>query len=123
MTALAVAIGGALGAAMRYLIDVLVQERNRGPFPRGTLVVNVMGTFVLGLVLGLAEAGSLGSGAVALLGSGVCGALTTYSTFSVDTVRLLEEHRIPTAARYVGLSLALGMIAAVAGWSLALLLT
>lgn len=123
MTALAVALGGALGAPLRYLIDVWLQERNGGPFPRGTLAVNVIGTFVLGVVLGLAAGGSVGDGVVALLGTGLCGALTTYSTFSLDAVRLVEEGRARTAAAYVALSLILGIAAALAGWEVALVVT
>jgi fluoride exporter len=120
--ALAVGVGGALGAPLRYLIDLWVQERHTGRMPWGTFCVNVIGTFVLGVVLGLVSVGGLADGAAALLGTGLCGALTTYSTFSVEAVRLMEDGRARVALAYVALSLTLGILACLAGWSLALLL-
>jgi fluoride exporter len=85
MTLLLVALGGALGAPLRYLVDRGVQARCGPAFPWGTLTVNVAGSLVLGLVAGFSGA------AYSLLGAGFCGALTTYSAFSHETLRLLEE--------------------------------
>jgi fluoride exporter len=85
VTLLLVALGGALGAPVRYLVDRAVQGRHDSVFPWGTFVVNVAGSLVLGLVAGLSGA------AFSLLGVGFCGALTTYSTFSYETLRLLED--------------------------------
>lgn len=85
MTLLLVALGGALGAPLRYLVDRTVQARHDSVFPWGTFAVNVSGSLVLGLVAGLSGA------AYSLLGVGLCGAFTTYSTFSYETLRLLEE--------------------------------
>jgi fluoride exporter len=86
VTVLLVALGAAVGAPLRYLVDRSVQARHDSLFPWGTFAVNVTGSFVLGLVARLA------SGALfALLGTGFCGALTTYSTFGYETVRLLQE--------------------------------
>lgn len=119
--ALAVAAGGAVGAPLRYLIDVWVQERRERRLPWGTFVVNMMGTFVLGVVLALAAAGGLSTGVEALLATGLCGALTTYSTFSVEAVRLVEDGYSRTAAAYVGLSLGLGVLACFAGWGVGVL--
>jgi CrcB protein len=85
VTLLLVALGGALGAPLRYLVDRAVQARHDSVFPWGTLTVNVAGSLVLGLVAGFSGA------AYSLLGIGFCGALTTYSTFSYETLRLLEE--------------------------------
>lgn len=121
--ALAVAAGGAVGAPLRYLIDLWVQERHEWRLPWGTLTVNMIGTFVLGVVLAIAAAGGLSAGVEALLATGLCGALTTYSTFSVEAVRLVEDGYARAAAVYVGLSLGLGVLACLAGWGVGVLAT
>ena len=72
-----VAAGGAVGAALRYLIDRTVTALTRGEFPWGTFVVNVLGTFPLGLLVGAGTVVAVPSGATVLLSVGVCGALTT----------------------------------------------
>lgn len=116
MTALLVLLGGAVGAPTRYLTDVVVQSRHRSVLPWGTVTVNVVGSFVLGLVAGLASSGHLASWALTLVGTGFCGALTTFSTFSYETVRLAHEGRWRAAAANVVISLALGLAAVVLGW-------
>jgi CrcB protein len=88
---LLVAVGGALGAAARYLLDRAVAVRQTGPFPLGTLVINVSGSIALGLLLGLAIAQQLPTSVVALAGTGFLGAYTTFSTFTFETLRLLED--------------------------------
>ncbi|WP_235900692.1 fluoride efflux transporter FluC [Lolliginicoccus suaedae] len=85
---LLVVIGAAVGAPLRYLADRWISTFHDGAFPWGTLAVNVAGCGLLGAVTGLALPGDL----VLLVGVGLCGALTTYSTFALDTVRL-AEHR------------------------------
>ena len=77
MTAILVALGAAVGAPLRYLLGHWLDAR----LPWGTITVNVVGSFLLGLFSGLA----LGGDAMALLGTGFCGALTTYSAFAVQT--------------------------------------
>ncbi|MCI0383457.1 fluoride efflux transporter CrcB [Streptomyces sp. CNQ085] len=86
-----VALGGAAGACLRYAVDRAVQSRHESVFPWGTTTVNAAGSLLLGLVTGAAGAGAAGPGAAALLGTGLCGALTTYSTFSYETLRLAER--------------------------------
>ncbi|HWU21342.1 MAG TPA: fluoride efflux transporter CrcB [Nocardioides sp.] len=112
MTVLLVLLGGAIGAPARYLTDVMIQSRNRAPMPWGTLAVNLVGSSVLGLVGGAAPS----AGFAALVGTGFCGALTTYSTFGFETVRLLEERKPQVAATYVALSLLVGLTAVSLGW-------
>lgn len=80
--------GGAIGAVLRYLVsDLVVRRQGDTPFPLSTLVVNVIGSFVLGLVI----LGGFGETVTLFFGVGVCGAFTTYSSFSVQTVRLWER--------------------------------
>lgn len=84
MTLLLVAFGAALGAPLRYAVDRIVQARHATGFPWGTFTVNAAGSLVLGLTLGLTASPA----AIALVGTGFCGALTTYSTFGYETVQL-----------------------------------
>jgi CrcB protein len=113
VTILLVLIGGAIGAPLRYLTDQAVQRRRRTAFPWGTWTVNVIGSFVLGLV---AAAGP--TWVVTLVGTGFCGALTTFSTFGYETVRLAEEGDTAGAVANVAGSLAAGLAAAALGWAL-----
>ncbi|WP_420362374.1 fluoride efflux transporter CrcB [Curtobacterium aetherium] len=87
-----VALGGGVGAALRFVLDGLVKARLTR-FPLGTLLINVSGSFVLGLLTGLGEAGTIAAPAVAVLGTGMMGGYTTFSTASVETVQLLRSGR------------------------------
>ncbi|MEU0399439.1 fluoride efflux transporter CrcB [Streptomyces sp. NPDC006197] len=104
MNWLLVVAGAAVGAPLRYLTDRAVQARHDSVFPWGTFTVNVVGSFVLGLLTGVASAQ-----AQLLLGTGLCGALTTYSTFSYETFRLYENGAKGYAALNVTGSLAAGL--------------
>ncbi len=106
-----VALGAAVGAPLRYVVDRAVQRRTPGAFPWGTLTVNVMGSFVLGVVAagGSAEAGLL-------VGVGWCGALTTFSTFGYETERLAAAGSELTAALNAVGSVLAGLLAATLGW-------
>ena len=115
MTVLLVALGAAIGAPLRYLADRAVQARRDSVFPWGTWCVNVAGSFLLGLLAtGLAE-GGVSTGVLAALGTGLCGALTTYSTFGYETFRLLEDGSTAYALMNVVASLVAGLAAAVLG--------
>jgi CrcB protein len=113
VTVLLVLLGGAVGAPARYLTDVTVQRWHGTSFPWGTWTVNVVGSFIFGVV---AAAGP--GWVVTLAGTGFCGALTTFSTFGYETVRLAEEGQRPTAMWNVIASLAAGLAAAALGWAL-----
>ncbi|WP_441250947.1 fluoride efflux transporter CrcB [Kitasatospora sp. McL0602] len=116
---LLVAAGAAVGAPLRYLTDRAVQARHDTVFPWGTFTVNVVGCAVLGLLTGAVTAGVSSPGLQLLLGTGLCGALTTYSTFSYETLRLAESGaRLLAVANVVG-SLLAGLGAVWVGTALA----
>lgn len=119
MTLLLVVVGGAVGAPLRYLVDLAVQRRHTSRMPWGTVTVNVVGSLVLGLVLGAASAGVASPEWVALIGTGFCGALTTFSTFGYETVRLVEDGALRAAVANVVVSLLAAFGAGAAGWVLA----
>jgi CrcB protein len=113
--ALMVAGGAAVGAPLRYLTDRAVQTRHESAWPLGTLLVNVVASLVLGVVTGVAD---LSPSTLALVGTGFCGALSTYSTYSFESVRLAENGEGRIAAGYVVLSVGLGLGAAALGLGL-----
>ncbi|GAA3840588.1 fluoride efflux transporter CrcB [Streptomyces chiangmaiensis] len=113
-------IAGALVAApMRYLTDRTVQSRHDTVFPWGTFTVNVVGCFILGLITGAVLAGGISSNVQLLIGTGLCGALTTYSTLSYETLRLAEEGARFFAAANAVASIVAGLGAAFTGAALA----
>ncbi len=121
MTVLLVVLGAVVGAPARYVVDLLVRWWLRsGPddLPWGTALVNLVGSFVIGVVAG-ATLGAPSSPAVALVGTGFCGALTTFSALSVETVRLVETGRAAAAAAYALGSLVAGVALCAAGYGLA----
>ena len=85
----AICAGGGVGAALRFVVDGWVRSMIRTPFPLATAMINVSGSFLLGLLTGLSLAGVVPGGWEAALGTGVLGGYTTFSTASVETVRLL----------------------------------
>ena len=109
MNWLLVIAGAVVGAPLRYLTDRAVQARHDSVFPWGTFTVNVAGCTILGLLTGAAAEGAASAHLQLLLGTGLCGALTTYSTFSYETLRLTEGGaRLYAVANVVG-SLAAGL--------------
>ncbi|ASW56874.1 CrcB family protein [Plantactinospora sp. KBS50] len=118
MNLLLLAVGAALGAPLRYLVDRAVQARHDSAFPWGTLAVNVTGSLLLGVLIGGAAAGGVSRPLVMLLGTGLCGALSTYSTFGYETIRLFETGFRFYSLLNVGASVVAGLGAAFAGISL-----
>jgi fluoride exporter len=114
VTPLLVVVGAAAGAPLRLLAIRLAARRDGDP-ARGTLVVNVVGSALLGILLGLADPSPA---VLALVGAGFCGTLTTFSTFGADVVRLIEERAIGRALGYLAATLVLGLGAAAAGYLL-----
>lgn len=115
MTLLLVMAGAAVGAPLRFLTDRAVQRRHDSVFPWGTLSVNVVGSLVLGGLSGALAAGVAPAALGAVLGTGLCGALTTFSTFSYETLRLVEEDALAFAVANLVASLVAGLGAAFLG--------
>lgn len=114
-----VSIGGAVGATLRYLVGGAVATRLGGHFPWHTLLVNVSGAFLLGLLMALSvDRGIAGSQARLFLGTGVLGGYTTFSTLSYETVRLLEQGLWSQAAGNMLGSAAAGIVAVLLGLAL-----
>jgi len=119
MTVALVVLGAVIGAPVRYLTDLVVQSRHDTVFPWGTFTVNVVGSFVLGVVGATVAVQGAPTWVLTLIGTGFCGALTTFSTFGFETVRLIEEGSWPEATLNVVASLAVGLAACSLGWWLA----
>ena len=115
MSLLLVIGGAAIGAPLRYLSDRAIQARHDSVFPWGTLAVNVIGSLILGLITGAVAARGLSAQVQLAAGTGFCGALTTYSTFSYETLRLLEGDARFFAAANVATSIVAGLGAAFLG--------
>ncbi|WP_326598368.1 fluoride efflux transporter CrcB [Streptomyces sp. NBC_01803] len=110
MSWLLVVVGGMAGAVLRYLTDRAVNARHGTVFPWGTFTVNVTGCVLIGLLTGAVTAGAAPAGLRQLVGTGLCGALTTYSTFSYETLRLAEggARRLAAVNALVGAGAGLG---------------
>jgi fluoride exporter len=117
LVVVAALIAGALGALLRYGTTRLFARRN-DELPWAVLVVNTVGSFLGGLVLGLVGAGAAGADVQLIAVGGFAGGLTTFSTFSVETVQLALARRWGIVAATVGANLALGIAAAVLGFAL-----
>ena len=117
IVALITVAAGAVGAMIRYLISRAVPGRDR--FPWAVLVVNVVGSAIGGVVVGLATSGGVSSDIRLILVSGLCGGLTTFSTWSVETIQLVQDGRWRVAAASVIANLVLGSGAAALGYLLA----
>lgn len=115
MNWLFVVAGAAVGAPLRFLADRAVQRRHGSVFPWGTLTVNVAGSLVLGLLTGAVTAGAASPQVSLLIGTGLCGALTTYSTFGWETLRLAEDGAYFHAAANTAIAVTAGLGAAFLG--------
>jgi CrcB protein len=112
-----IAVGGAAGAVARYVVDVSVSQRTAGAFPWGTLVVNVSGSMILGLLFALAiERGILPASVRGPVMIGFLGAYTTFSTLMVESWRLVEDGAVGLAVVNIVGSSVVGMVAVAMGF-------
>jgi CrcB protein len=116
MTVLMIVLGAGLGAPARYLTDRTVQSRYDTVFPFGTLTVNIVASLVLGIVAGLGTRAT--PALTAFVGTGFCGAMSTYSSFSFETLRLVQDGARLYAMANIAVSLVAGIGAAAGGWSI-----
>lgn len=118
---LLVALGGAAGSVARYLLSKAVQDTAASAFPWGTMAVNVSGCLLIGLLYGLAagDGARLGADLKLMLTVGFCGGFTTFSTFANESLTLAKAGDAVLSAVYIGSSVALGMLAVMAGAQLA----
>src|ERR1700676_2149243 len=101
---LGLVVAGAIGAPCRYLLDAVVQDRIAGSFPWGTFAVNMTGSLLLGLITGAALYHGFPNTPKVILGTGFCGAYTTFSTWTYETVDLLEDGEVGDALRNASVS-------------------
>lgn len=124
MTGLLLATGvsgaGALGAASRYLLDLVITRRFTGIVPRGTLTVNVIGSLILGLVSGLVAHHHLGGTANLVIGTGFCGGLTTASSAAFESARLFHQQRFTAATMVIVLGVGSSCLAGAIGLGIGL---
>lgn len=114
-------VAAAVGAPLRFVVDDLVQRTTVARFPWGTFLINVSGSFVLGLITGFVLYHGLPKAPKVVLGTGFCGAYTTFSTFAFETVRLAEDGAVDKALRNAIGSVLLGAVAAALGIAIAAL--
>ncbi len=119
---LAIGLGSFLGGILRYLITLFIQNKFLSTFPYGTLGVNIIGCFLIGIVYGLSTRGNINVEWRLFLATGVMGGFTTFSSFSNDTVSLLRDAQYWQAFSYVAASVLVGLVATFGGISLIKLL-
>jgi CrcB protein len=111
-----VTLGGGLGSVARFLVTTLVQQRIALDFPAATFIINVAGSFLIGLVAQIGvDTTMLSPEARLFLTTGICGGFTTFSTFSYETMQLLEEDRYGSATAYVAGSVLVSLAACMLG--------
>lgn len=112
---LAVGIGSFMGGVARYLLSLFIQTRSGAAFPFGTLGVNILGCFLIGLVVAVLSRGTLAAEWRPFLVTGILGGFTTFSSFSMESVYLLQAEQYGQAILYILVSVVLGLLATFAG--------
>jgi CrcB protein len=115
---LVIGLGSFIGGISRYLLSRLIQSKFLSSFPYGTLGVNIIGCFLIGIVFGLSDRGNISLEWRLFLATGILGGFTTFSAFSNETVSLLRDGQVWHAFSYVGCSVIIGLLATFSGISL-----
>lgn len=115
---LVIGAGSFIGGVSRYWISQLIQNRFLSTFPFGTMGVNIMGCFLIGLLFALSEKANLGAEWRMFLVTGMLGGFTTFSSFSNETVAMLRDGQLTYAITYVGVSVIFGLLATMIGISI-----
>jgi CrcB protein len=103
--------GGAAGSMARYGVSYLVSRYATGTFPAGTFIINILGSLLIGILFGLAARNEwLQQGGLLLLASGFCGGFTTFSTFALENVTMMQKGESMISIIYIGLSVILGLL-------------
>lgn len=110
-----VIVGSCLGGAARYLTQEFVQKNYPSFIPLGTLTVNVVGSFIIGIIYVLAERSKISPEVRILIATGFCGGFTTFSSFAFENIKLLQDGEFFNTALYVVLSLVIGFVAVYLG--------
>lgn len=111
----AIGVGSFIGGIFRYLLSQFVQARFLSTFPFGTLTVNIIGCFLIGLFFGFSERGNFTQEWRIFLATGLIGGFTTFSAFSIETVNMLRDGQFWYAAAYIISSVVVGLIATMLG--------
>lgn len=115
---LLVGFGSFIGGMSRYLVTLFVQNKVLSTFPYGTLAVNIIGCFLIGVIYGLTERGNMNPEWRLFLATGIMGGFTTFSSFSNETVSMLRDAEYVPAFSYVAFSVIFGLVATFGGISL-----
>jgi CrcB protein len=109
-------LGGMIGSMLRYAAVLLLKNK---PFPYATYCVNIVGSFIIGIVAGYAlKNATFNTEWRLFVATGICGGFTTFSSFSLESMQLLQQNRIGTAALYIVASVVIGIVATMSGWAL-----
>lgn len=112
---LLVGAGGAAGSMARYGVSYMISKYVTHSFPFATMTINVVGSLVIGLLFGLLSRNQMQQSSYILLASGFCGGFTTFSTFALENVTLMQKGESFTALLYIGFSVILGLLLCKAG--------
>ena len=111
-----VAVGSVIGGVSRFLLQQFIQRRVESTFPYGTLVVNLLGCFIIGIVVGLADRGNLMSPQTRIFwATGICGGFTTFSSFINENQSMLLDGELLNTFAYISISIVAGLTATALG--------